>query len=280
MTPTLFDEHQAPLSLEAFAVRYYGPSLVCYSISSERDLLTLLIDVDILWLFLICPAPPCLTDHKPRIGGEELFSGVPPSRGFPRSLSGLWASLVCYSISSERDLLTLLIDVDILWLFLICPAPPCLTDHKPWIGEELFSGVPVLRISVDHKPWIGGEELFSGVPRLKNFSRFTTCIAGCDLLDNIKKPCRDLVNISTLLMTPTLLANFKIPCCLRRSLSGLWASLVCYSISSERDLLTLLIDVDILRLFLICPAPPCLTDQKPWMGERMVFRRDSSQEFP
>ncbi|GIY97567.1 hypothetical protein CEXT_242571 [Caerostris extrusa] len=83
-----------------------------------------------------------------------------------RSLSGLWASLVCYSISSERDLLTLLIDVDILWLFLICPAPPCLTDHKPWIG---------------------GEELFSGVPRLKDFRRFTTCIAGCDVLDSIKK---------------------------------------------------------------------------------------------
>ncbi|GIY51009.1 hypothetical protein CDAR_66131 [Caerostris darwini] len=72
-----------------------------------------------------------------------------------RSLPGLWTSLVCYSISSERDLLTLLIDVDILWLFLICPAPPCLTDHKPWIGEELFSGVP----------------------RLKDFSTFTTTCA-------------------------------------------------------------------------------------------------------
>ncbi|GIY51005.1 hypothetical protein CDAR_66101 [Caerostris darwini] len=87
---------------------------------------------------------------------------------FCRSLSRLWASLVCYSINFERDLLTLLIDVDILWLFLICPAPPCLTDHKPWIGRE---------------------ELFSGVPPLKDFRRLTTYITGCDVLGNIKKPC-------------------------------------------------------------------------------------------
>ncbi|GIY51003.1 hypothetical protein CDAR_66091 [Caerostris darwini] len=84
----------------------------------------------------------------------------------PFSLSGLWASLVCYSISSERDLLTLLIDVDILWMLLICPAPPCLTDYKPWIR---------------------GEELFSGVPRLTDFRRFTTYVAGCDVLENIKE---------------------------------------------------------------------------------------------
>ncbi|GIY51007.1 hypothetical protein CDAR_66111 [Caerostris darwini] len=86
-----------------------------------------------------------------------------------RSLSGLWVSLVRYSISSERDLLTLLIDVDILRLFLMCPAPPSITDHKSWIG---------------------GEELFSGVPHVKDFHRFVTCIAGCDVLDSKKAVMR------------------------------------------------------------------------------------------
>ncbi|GIY51010.1 hypothetical protein CDAR_66141 [Caerostris darwini] len=77
-------------------------------------------------------------------------------------------------------------------------------SFKPWIGgEELFSGVHRLKdfrvgsplASLDIISHVGGEELFSGVPRLKDFRRFTTYIAGGDVLDNIKKSHAEIVLI-------------------------------------------------------------------------------------
>ncbi|GIY51008.1 hypothetical protein CDAR_66121 [Caerostris darwini] len=120
-----------------------------------------------LWASLVCYSISSERDLLTLlIDNDDQRSLADTNSRLKRSLSGLWASRVCYSNSSERDLLTLLIDVDILRLFLICPTTPCLIDHKPWIG---------------------GEELFSGAPRLKDFRRFTTYVAGCDVLDNIKK---------------------------------------------------------------------------------------------